>query len=357
MELLEIEFLKELYSVILTLIILSFVLVFFGYIQEYKKQTFIKYLITFLFGIYIAYFIGNRNLLIGTDTLTYAYIYEYIYMPMQVFHSESDYLWDLFTFVLTRFSNDVTIQFVIVAYLYIFLPILGLKKYLHGNVLFFFLFFLISPNFFLYGANGIRNGLAASVFLYSFAFYGKRRQWFIILISCLIHLSMAGPAFFFFITKYFKNLKLVLTAWGFLLLLAVLNLNLLNFLPFSIDRLDNYLSGQNTDEVAMLFNIPVNFFIYSVSPIIVACYFIFKRKEYDDLYLRLVITYVMGSCLYILFFKANFAVRFAYISEFLMPVLMIYPFIKFRIIRFVELFLITLILLVFLTKAYKIFAS
>lgn len=355
MDLLEIVFLKELYSIILIYILTSLGIIFIGYINGYKKNSLIKYGLTFFIAGYIAFLLGFRDEMVGVDTKTYIYIYEYIYSPMKMFHSESDYLWDLFTFLLTRFSNDVTIQFVIVAFLYIFLPIFGFKKYLKENIIFFFLFFLISPNFFLYGANGIRNGLAASIFLFSFLYFGKAKQWIIIALSCLVHMSMIGPAFFFFSSKYFKNFKLLLVIWFLLLLFSMTGLSLFQFLPFSIDRLDSYLKGENDDQGVFLLNIPINFYIYSISPILVASYFIIKKKITDDLYFRMVMIYLMGSCLYVIFFKANFSVRFAYLSEFLMPILMTYPFIKFKSIKYRELFLITIILLIFLVKSYKIF--
>src|SRR5690606_10323841 len=119
---------------------------------------------------------------------------------------------------------------------------------------------------------------------------------------------------------------------------------------------DGYLRGSSDENGIFFINIPINFFIYSISPILVAIYFIFKKKMYDDLYLRLVITYIMGSSLYIIFFKANFAVRFAYLSEFLMPFLMTYPFLKFKVLKYRELYISIFILLVFLVKSYKIFS-
>lgn len=355
MERLEILFLKELYSIILILILISFGIVFFGYVNKYKKNTLIKYGLTYLFAAFIAFLLGTRDEIVGVDTKTYAYIYEYVFVPMKVFHTETDYLWDLFTFGLTRLTNDVTIQFIIVAYLYIFLPIFGFKRYLNGNVLFLLLFFLISPNFVLYGTNTIRNGLAASIFLFSFLYFGKAKQWIIIALSCLVHMSMIGPSFFFFSSKYFKNFKILLGIWLILLLFSFTGLSLFQFLPLSIDRLASYLKGGEGKEELVL-NVPINFLLYSIAPILVASYFIIKKKVNDDLYLRMVITYLMGSCLYIIFFKASFAVRFAYLSEFLMPILMIYPFIKFKGLKFKELNLSIIILLFFLIKAYKIFS-
>jgi len=166
---------------------------------------------------------------------------------------------------------------------------------------------------------------------------------------------MTIPAVFYFISKYFKNIKLLLIVWAILLLFNITGLSLLQYLPISIDRLGGYLSGGQEDDVQMFLNIPINFFIYSVTPIFLGIYFVLKKRVYDEFYLRMLVVYIFGSCLYIVFFKANFAVRFAYLSEFLMPILMIYPLLKFNTSKIRQLYIVLFLLFIFLTKAYKIF--
>lgn len=355
LDILEILFLKQLYWVILIGLILLNLIAFNVYINKYNILLLPKYFVLITVAIIIALLLGYRDHGVGTDTKTYVYLYEYVFIPMKTLTFRKDFLWDGLVYIFSRLTSDVQYLLIFVAIGYVFLPIAGIQKLLKQNTVYFFFLFLISPNFFLYGANGIRNGLAASIFLFSFRYYNSKKQWIFLVLSVFMHLSMILPLFFFIVGKYFKNYKILLCIWGCLLLFSTLGINFLSFLPFSFSRLDAYLTGGDIRPTSRVLNIPINFLVYSIFPVIVATYFILVRKKYDDFFLRLSVVYILCSCVYISAFHIKFVERFAYISEFLMPLVAIYPFFKFKVIKYREIYIALFLISIFLFKSYKIF--
>lgn len=355
MNLEQLRFIQTLYYVILFSLFITIIVSVFVYVNKPKRNKLNKYTVTYLSALVIALLFGFRGVNIGTDTPNYIYNYEYKFVPMQTFEYNKDILWDFVNYILSRFTEDTIVLFSLVALGYVFLPLIGLKKILNENILYFYLFFIISPNFFLFGANGIRNGLAASLFLFSFRYYKNYKQWIILIISSLIHLSLLIPLSFYFISRYFRNIKLVLFIYLILLIFTMLGLKFINYIPLEFSRLDAFINIDRGAKSQKILNIPINFLTYSIGPIIISSYFILKKKLYDEFFLRISITYILSSCVYIAAFDLDFAVRFAYLSEFLMPLVVVYPFIKFKIIKYREIYLSLFMLFVFLVKSYKIF--
>ena len=105
--------------------------------------------------------------------------------------------------------------------------------------------------------------------------------------------------------------------------------SLFSGLGFSDDRLSAYLVGgnENNDNFSST-GFRFDFLIYSAGAVFVGWYFIFKKKFNDVLYLRLYSTYVICNAFWILIIRANFSNRFAYLSWFLMGLIIVYPFLK-----------------------------
>lgn len=352
MELVEIIFLKNLYYTITLLLVLMFAVSISAHFKKYKDLSHIKNFLLISFSLGIALYFGLRDYAVGVDTYTYKYNFEHIFSSLDSFQAGKDFLWDFFNYTVAQFTNNVDVVFIITAIGYIVLPLFGVYKYLKYNTIFFFMLFVISPNFFLYGANGIRSGLAASIVLFSFRYYKSYKQYIVLVIASLIHLSMIVPSVFFIASKYIKTIKYPLLIWIVLLLFSLLGVNFLAVLPFSIDRLDSYINNSIGDK--NLLNTMMSFIIYSISPILVGIYVLYIKKKYDVFYTRLLITYILASCIYITAFNSIYSVRFAYLSEFLMPFLLVYPLLKFKLWKYVEVKLVLIFSIIFFIKAYKI---
>lgn len=331
---------------------LALIISVFSYSKQFKDLPVFKNTLLYTSSIYIAFCLGFRDYSIGVDTKNYKYDFDYKYSLQESFQSFNDILWDLFNYIVSQFTNDVRSVFVLVAIGYIFLPIIAVRKYLNNNTIYFFLLFIVTPNFFLYGTNTIRSGLAASIILLSLRYYKSYKQYIVMLLGILIHFSMIVPSFFFFISKYIKSILYPLAMWVILLLFSISGINLLVYMPLSISRLNAYVTGNINEE--NLSNVLVNFFISSVTPVLVGIYVIYIRKISDEFYNRLLVTYILTNCIYIIAFNSVFAVRFAYMSEFLTPFLLVYPLLKYNLWKYIEIKICFIIFIIFLIKAYKV---
>lgn len=93
------------------------------------------------------------------------------------------------------------------------------------------------------------------------------------------------------------------------------------------DRFSGYLTGSNMvgEIVQMSMVFRWDFLIYSVMGVFVGYYFIFRRNFRDEYYHWLYNTFLITNAFWVLVIRAAYSNRFAQISWFIMPVILIYP--------------------------------
>src|SRR5690606_25184293 len=75
-----------------------------------------------------------------------------------------------------------------------------------------------------------------------------------------------------------------------------------------------------------------DFLLYSSTAVFAGWYYIVKRNYKDKIYFWLFNTYVFSNAFWILVIRANFSNRFAYLSWFMIGLVIIYPLLKQQII-------------------------
>lgn len=163
---------------------------------------------------------------------------------------------------------------------------------------------------------------------------------------------MLLPLLMFIISKYFSQTKLLFILWLLCVLFYLSGISITDFLGGTVvtmGKLGGYLNDlENNSNTAW-----INFLIYGSSPVLMGIYFVCVKKYRDKIYLRLLNTYILTNCVYVLVMNLSFSVRFAYLSEFLMPIVLIYPIIKkLGTFRFLQLSFIFIVM--FFIKAIKI---
>ena len=66
-------------------------------------------------------------------------------------------------------------------------------------------------------------------------------------------------------------------------------------------------------------------------PILLGYYVVIKRGISDKVYLILLNTYTISNAFWVMIIRANFSNRFAYLSWFMLPIVLAYPLFKFDI--------------------------
>jgi hypothetical protein len=94
------------------------------------------------------------------------------------------------------------------------------------------------------------------------------------------------------------------------------------------DRFSGYLLTDASEEDFSHVGFRWDFLIYSLWPIVMGYYYIFKKNYRDPFYLQLFNTYVVANAFWVMVIRANYSNRFAYLSWFMMSWVIIYPLLK-----------------------------
>ncbi len=225
------------------------------------------------------------------------------------------------------------IFFTLCSYLYIYPLYKVSKKFFNEYWFYAFLMFIVSFSFWSYGTNGIRNGLATSLFLLALSYYDNKIILIIIMIfSSLMHKTLMLPIFAFTLAYFYTKPKTYIIIWFVAIPLSIALGSFWEQLFASIgfgedDRLQGYLTSK-TDMNTGKKGFRYDFLVYSAGAVFTGWYFIFKKNFKDKIYFNLYNTYLLCNAFWILVIRANFSNRFAYLSWFLMGIVIIYPFLK-----------------------------
>ena len=287
---------------------------------------------------FICLYMGTRPIssLAFADMGTYAGIYRKI-QGGQVPIVKKEYVFNYFMIFCTKVMSDRWFFF-LCGLIYTLPCYLFSKKY--GGSYWYFVFFMFigSFSFWAYGTNGIRNGLATSVFILALCFYSRKvLMYSLMLLSFGVHSSVIIPITAFVVSGLYKNPKAYLYVW-----IAAIPLSLVGGsfwegffgrLGFGEDdRAADYLTkgNVNNDQFAST-GFRWDFVFYSSFAVFAGWFYIFKKNIMDKFYIHLWGTYMISNAFWILIIRANFSNRFAYLSWFLMAPVIAYPLLRYKL--------------------------
>lgn len=298
-----------------------------------KNLAFINLAGYFLLFFSIVY-IGQRppSALFG-DTINYYRGYLAYEKGAAISENVGDHGWH----VLMQASAQVVpihVFFTLCAFIYIF-PLYRISKQFFKEYWYYaFVMFIISFSFWTYGVNGVRNGAAGSLFLWGVSYHRRKVVMAIFfLIAMSFHKTITLPILAFTVTHFYNNPKFFFKGWlaciPLSLLLGGIWISLFASLGFGgDDRLSGYLTGQSESGTFSSTGFRWDFLFYSGFAVFAGYYFIIKKKFNDPLYFKLLNTYLICNGFWILVIRANYSNRFAYLSWFMMAIIIIYPLLK-----------------------------
>ncbi len=289
---------------------------------------------TWLLAILLSVFIGFRPISGEfVDTTTYAHLFSTYQTSAlsEITLVNDDYLFSIFMFYSSKIMS-VNWFFFIIAVIYICCSLWALRRIFPNNVLVAFLLFIGAFSFFAYGTNGLRNGIATSIFILGLSYVNKK--WLALLIMILsvgVHKTMLLPLFAFVCTLFYRNSKFYIVVWLLAIPVSLLSggfwANLIGGLGFD-ERLSFLTTEADPDSFSRI-GFRWDFLLYSAVPVAVGYYVIFVRRLNTRLYSYILNAYIISNAFWILVISANFSNRFAYLSWFLYPIVLLYPFMKF----------------------------
>lgn len=299
-------------------------------IDDSKNKRFIKFTGILLFFFTLLY-IGLRPINgVFIDMKTYAETFEQLREGYQLRES-GDFG---FNFFIKASSKTISVElfFFICAVIYI-LPLWLLTRKLFPNYWFYAFYILVTTfSFWAYGTNGVRNGMATSLFLFSFYFFDKKWLFaLVIFVSISFHQTMTLPALAFGLTLLNNKPKYYIILW---LVAIPLSIVLGGFwetffegLGFGGER-TSYLTEDEYAEAFSNVGFRWDFLLYSATAVFTGYYYIYKKNFQDKLYHHLFNIYLVSNAFWILVIRASFSNRFAYLSWFMIGLVIIYPILK-----------------------------
>lgn len=226
--------------------------------------------------------------------------------------------------------------FFLCAILYVVPLYLVCKKWFKQYWFYGFLMLVTAFSFWAYGVNGIRNGIATSFFLLGISREKRMFQilWFFLAAS--FHLTILLPILIFIIVQFYNKPKMVILFWFICIPLSLLSggfwESLFANLGFEDERF-SYLTVEADASQFASVGFRWDFLLYSATGVFAGWYYIFKRKFHDPIYFQLFNVYVLANAFWILVIRANFSNRFAYLSWFMIALVIIYPLLKQHLVK------------------------
>lgn len=298
-----------------------------GILERAERKRTANVLLTFCIVIFMILFIGLRPIHdVFSDTVVYASGYSHLWGETFYFEWETQNLiYDNLLSFMACSRIPLEIFFLIIAAVYFCGIFIACKKLFPKDVLLAFVVYLSAFSTFSYATNGIKAGAAASLFLVALAYIDKK--WLSVIFAILtygMHHSMALVIVAYFIVLYVKNPKFYFFVWGFSFVIAALHITWFQhlFAGFTDEHGAGYLlSEQNT-------GFRIDFIIYSSVPVIIGYWLIFKRALKSKIYSLILNLYLLTNSVWMLCMYSSFTNRISYLSWFLYPIVLLYPFVN-----------------------------
>lgn len=272
-----------------------------------------------------------------SDSLNYKYYY-YEYLEGISFQFDKDTENVIFDNLFAWWGSlrlGLSNFFLLMDILYFGCMFFACKRFFPKDTYIAFLCNLAAFSTFSYSFNGIKAGVAASIFILALSYY---RHWLIciplILVSWGFHHSMILPICAVVISYLYKNPKPFFFAWCGCVIMSALNISYFQelFANLSEETGDTrgslYLTSTSEEGWDGKGGLRIDFIIYSAMPIIVGYYAIFKKNLKSNIYNLLLKIYITTNSVWLLCMYVQFNNRIAYLSWFLYPIVLIYPFLN-----------------------------
>lgn len=222
-------------------------------------------------------------------------------------------------------SIPVDIFFLTIALVYFGGMYIASLRLFPKDTLLAFLVCLAAFSTFSYGTNGIKAGMAASIFLLALSYYNKPLFSIpIALFTYGIHHSMLLVIVAYFCILLIRNTKLYFYVWAVSFCLAALHITWFQhyFAGFTDEHGAGYLLSQRNS------GFRIDFIIYSAVPVFVGYLLTFKYAVVSKTYSIILNLYLLTNSVWMLCMYSNFTNRIAYLSWFLYPIVLLYPFVN-----------------------------
>lgn len=245
------------------------------------------------------------------------------------FHT-SNIIFDNLLLAMSSWGMSITSFYLLISAIYFSCILLAANRLFPQHTLFAFLVYLAAFSTLSYATNGIKAGVAASLFLVAITYRERRALLLLFLaLSYGFHHSMEVPILAFIVVSIIKNQNVYFYFWILTLVLALLHVTFFMgvFANIGDEGAVTYLVDTG-EEWFKNEGFRIDFVIYSAVPILLGRWLKYKYQLVDEGYVTLLNLYSLCNSIWLLCMYAAFTNRIAYLSWFLYPFVLIYPFLK-----------------------------
>lgn len=262
------------------------------------------------------------------DMRTYDLIFRY-YQGGGVIVSTKDPMFHVFIKTCAQIMSAQAFFF-LCATLYVLPAYYIAKKWFKTYWFYGFLILAGSFSFWAYGVNGIRNGIGTAMFLMALANKKRAIQILFLFLSYGFHKSMLLPIVGYVFTWFYNVPRSYFYFWVASIFLSLALPGFWEALFADMaeeDRLE-YLLADAEEESFSRRGFRWDFLLYSATGVYAGYRYIFKEKIADKQYIQLYNVYLFANAFWILVIRAAFSNRFAYLSWFLLALVIVYPWLR-----------------------------
>ena len=236
----------------------------------------------------------------------------------------------------SAFYADEHLAFLISALFYVGCAALFCKRTFGIDWFLPFLMICAAFTFFSYGVNGMRNGMAASMVILALSYRDK--IWVAALLCFLavgVHKSMYLLIASALLAWKITNPKIYIVGWVLCILAAAAGGGSISTAIASSGFFDDpRLAGYGVRDLSnggFYTGFRADFLLYSALPIVCGWYFFLRRGYRDKTFIWLYNIYITSNAFWVLMMYASFSNRFAQLSWFIMPIVLMYPWFKVKV--------------------------
>lgn len=304
-----------------------------------KRESFYAIIIS----IVIIMFLGPRPVHIAFVDTGY-YVFSFLNAnEFSSFSFSDEWLWNNFEYACHLSGMPSELYLLLIEFIYVCIVLIVCVKVFPNRPWLALLFFLSSFSFYGYAVNGLRNGMACHIVLLAIVcISGKYYEKFVAIILMLmaygIHRSTAVPVLCALISlTCIKRTSSALFVWVSSIIISLVVGNLIgdffNSLGLFEEKSNYFLDAEHSENSASFSStgFRFDFLIYSAIPVLMVWYLTIKRNFIDSTYNIIANTYILSNAFWIIVIRAAYSNRFAYLSWFLYPLVIVYPLLRMNI--------------------------
>lgn len=281
-----------------------------------------------IFAVFAVYCIANMPVPWGTWADRHGYAYNFMLVKQGTSEAVIDYVDIGFLKWMQWTSKFVNYQgwFYLTAIVYVGNYLIAAWRLTKEYSYVLFLMMICCFQFYAYGTNTIRAGMAGSFIIIGLTFCNDFRKLLLFLVIALsIHKSMMIPISALILSYNIKKTRLYIWGWVLCIFVSLVAGSALQerFMFLVEDSRTIYLVGADWQHYKVGFR--WDFLFYSTLPVLLGYFYLYRLNYKSPFYEFIYRMYLAANAFWILVIRANFTDRFAYLSWFLFPILLVYP--------------------------------